>query len=55
VLTTLAEDHDFGRFFPDGMLLTNVEADLSCQPDGIFVLTSEIDSIGHPKYQLHVK
>jgi len=37
VLTTLAEDHDFGRFFPDGMLLTNVEADLSCQPDGIFV------------------
>jgi Uma2 family endonuclease len=26
-----------GRFFPDGARLTNVEADLSCEPDGVFV------------------
>jgi Uma2 family endonuclease len=26
-----------GRFIPDGMLLTNDEADLSANPDGVFI------------------
>jgi Uma2 family endonuclease len=36
-LTGLIKAERLGRFFPDGVLLTNVEADLSCEPDGIFV------------------
>ncbi|MFM9965173.1 MAG: Uma2 family endonuclease [Planctomycetaceae bacterium] len=33
-----------GRFLPDGMLLTNEEADLSGNPDGVFVFNSSIRS-----------
>lgn len=36
-LGPLAKREKLGRYSPDGMLLTNEEADLSCQPDGIFV------------------
>ena len=36
VLTGLAKAAKSGRYIPDGMLLTNVEADLSCNPDGAF-------------------
>jgi Uma2 family endonuclease len=44
VLSTLVLESDLGRFFPDGMLLTNVEADLSCQPDGIFASNETLKS-----------
>src|SRR3954466_2069496 len=37
-LTGLAKRTKLGRYFPDGVLLTNPGADLSCQPDGVFVL-----------------
>jgi len=37
VLTALAKVSRLGRFFGDGMLLSNEEAGLSVQPDGIFV------------------
>jgi len=37
VLGGLAKANSLGRFFPDGVLLTNPDADLSCQPDGMFV------------------
>lgn len=33
----LARKNKLGRYFPDGVLLSNVDADLSCQPDGCFV------------------
>jgi hypothetical protein len=44
VLSTLVQEADLGRFFPDGMLLTNIDADLSCQPDGIFVSSETLKS-----------
>ena len=37
VLGTLAKVERQGDFFPDGLLLTNPEADLSGNPDGTFV------------------
>ncbi len=37
VLSNLAKETGMGRYVPDGMLLTNTEADLSSQPDGAFV------------------
>ncbi len=36
VLTALAKQRRLGRVFPDGYLLTNADADLSTNPDGIF-------------------
>jgi Uma2 family endonuclease len=36
VLTALAKQPRLGRVFPDGYLLTNTEANLSTNPDGIF-------------------
>jgi Uma2 family endonuclease len=36
-LGSLAKALRVGRYVPDGMLLTNDEADLSAQPDGIFI------------------
>jgi Uma2 family endonuclease len=42
VLTPLAEGLDAGQFFGDRMLLTNVEADLSTEPDGMFVSHSAV-------------
>jgi Uma2 family endonuclease len=37
VLGPLAQRSKKGRLFPDGVLLTNLEADLSCKPDGLYV------------------
>lgn len=37
VLGTLSEQKKLGKFFPDGLLLSNEEADLSGNPDGTFV------------------
>ncbi len=36
VLGTLADQERLGEFFPDGLLLTNEDADLSGNPDGTF-------------------
>ncbi len=40
VLGTTAKRQRLGNFFPDGLLLTNNEADLSGNPDGTFVSNS---------------
>ena len=37
VLGQMIFDSKWGRFFPDGMLLRNSAADLSTEPDGMFV------------------
>jgi Uma2 family endonuclease len=37
VLLNFLKDNRLGRFFPDGVLLTNTEAELTTQPDGVFV------------------
>src|SRR5262249_36027312 len=37
VLGTLVKNERLGRYIPDGMLLSNVEANLTAQPDGAFV------------------
>ena len=37
VVTGLAKTGKRGRYFPDGMLLSNAEVDFTCQPDGMFV------------------
>jgi Uma2 family endonuclease len=42
VLSTLVLEEQEGRFFPDGVLLTNIAADLSTQPDGTYVLHRSI-------------
>jgi Uma2 family endonuclease len=42
VLTALVKTECFGRFFPDGYLLSNPAADLSTKPDGMFVETASL-------------
>jgi Uma2 family endonuclease len=37
VVGGLIETAALGRYFPDGVLVSNVEANLSSQPDGVFV------------------
>jgi Uma2 family endonuclease len=37
VLGGIAKQLRLGRYFPDGVLLSNEEAGLTCQPDGTFV------------------
>jgi Uma2 family endonuclease len=44
VLASLAKKGKIGRFFPDGIRITNVEADLSCCPDGVFVSRKRFQS-----------
>lgn len=44
VLGSLPKATRSGRYVPDGMLLTNVEADLCCRPDGAFVSYQSLDS-----------
>jgi Uma2 family endonuclease len=44
VLANLAKLGRLGRFVPDGMLLSNVEASLSAGPDGAFVTRESLDS-----------
>lgn len=39
VLRTLVNAQRLGRYFHDGVFLSNVEADVSNQPDGLFVST----------------
>jgi Uma2 family endonuclease len=43
-LTGIGKRTKVGRYFPDGVLLTNPAADLSCQPDGVFVLRKSWDT-----------
>ena len=44
VLASLAKQHRLGRYFSDGLFLTNIEADLSAKPDGTFVSRAAFDS-----------
>jgi Uma2 family endonuclease len=44
VLTGLIKAGRLGRYVPDGMLITNVEADISSEPDGSFVSRDALDS-----------
>jgi Uma2 family endonuclease len=44
VLTTLVRELRLGRFFPDGMLLTNTEAGVSNNPDAVFVSRDAFES-----------
>jgi len=44
VLTGITKSQRSGRFIPDGMLVTNVAADLSCEPDGMFVSRKSWDA-----------
>lgn len=44
VLTGLAKRKKLGRYFPDGVFVSNPDADLSCQPDGVFVLRDTLDA-----------
>jgi Uma2 family endonuclease len=37
VLATLVKSEKLGYLFPDGILLSSVEADIACQPDATFV------------------
>ena len=49
VLTGLAKTVRRGRFVPDGMLLTNEEAELACQPAGAFF---SMESLASEKVRL---
>jgi Uma2 family endonuclease len=42
VLGNQSKSDRIGRYFPDGILVTHVEANLSVQPDGTFVLTQSL-------------
>ena len=44
VLGPLTKSDRLGRFFPDGVLVTNVAANLSAQPDGTFVARRSLQS-----------
>ncbi len=44
VIGGLAKAHRLGRYFPDGLLLTNDQANLACQPDGTFVAHGSFES-----------
>jgi Uma2 family endonuclease len=46
VLSNLMKDEGLGRFFPDGIVITNVEADFSCKPDGVFVSRESFEEKG---------
>jgi Uma2 family endonuclease len=44
VIASLARDARLGRFFGDKMRLKNEDADLSCEPDGLFVSYESLKS-----------
>jgi Uma2 family endonuclease len=44
VLDTISTGEDLGYLFSDRMLLSNPAADLSCEPDAIFVSYASLDS-----------
>jgi Uma2 family endonuclease len=43
-LDTITVAEDLGDFFSDGALLSNSDADLSCEPDGLFVSHESLDA-----------
>src|SRR5687767_1315696 len=43
-LTALIETKQLGRYFPDGILVSNEAADLACVPDGSFASWESIDA-----------
>jgi Uma2 family endonuclease len=46
VLFLLAAAEDLGTYFPDGMRLTNEDAEFSCEPDGMFVSHATLEAGG---------
>jgi Uma2 family endonuclease len=44
VVGSIVMNEALGRFYVDGMLLTNRSAGLSCEPDAMFVSTNRLDS-----------
>ena len=44
VVGGLVKSQGLGRFFPDGLLITNDRAQLACQPDGTFVSRKSLKS-----------
>ncbi len=42
VLGALIKSRNLGMYLPDGLLLTDVTADISCKPDGTFVSTGTL-------------
>jgi Uma2 family endonuclease len=44
VIGSFVKTEKLGRYIPDGMLLTNVSADLTSQPDGVFVSRQSLQS-----------
>jgi Uma2 family endonuclease len=44
VIGSLVKGRRLGRYFPDGILLSNDRANLSCQPDGTFVTHRSLKS-----------
>src|ERR1700731_3309073 len=44
VIGGLVKASRLGRYFPDGVLLTNDRANLACQPDGTFVASRSLES-----------
>lgn len=43
-LVHLTRNSDRGKYFPDGVLVSNEPADVSNEPDAIYVLSSSLDS-----------
>lgn len=43
-ITALSKRSKRGRYYPDGILLTHPGADLSCQPDGVFILKESMEA-----------
>ena len=44
VLLNINKERRRGKFYPDGTLLTNVEANLSTEPDSLFILWKTLES-----------
>ena len=44
VLRSLSKTDRRGQFLSDGLLLTNIEANLSCNPDGTYFLKETLDA-----------
>jgi Uma2 family endonuclease len=44
VLGGLAKANKLGRYFPDGLLISNAEVDFTCQPDGTFVSHAALET-----------
>ncbi len=44
VIGGLVKSRRLGRYFPDGLMLTNDRANLACQPDGTYVARETLES-----------